>query len=188
MSYEPFFITKSLIDFFCLGSVLKKGVIMRKKKFNQKVYRKEKYRIIDGCMKWISVDEGFLKTEYGGFTKIKVSDLPEHYYGLRWTGGHDRLFIQTKGVVHIVFRESFFDTAHLFKYCCIYISYDKRIVKSKDHLSFYDNYDQVVYGNDIKQIVEEIKKHSNYDVRGIKGQITKREKWFEINKDEWLKR
>ena len=109
-----------------------------------------KYELPDGCL-------------YSGWgkqhpTKITAKDLPEWYVKTNYYSKYG--YANTKGVVDVIYRRSFFDN-HWLKDAMLGLSYHSIINKDED-VPIYKKpeIDEYFWGNDILDILSGIEKYS----------------------------
>ncbi len=122
-------------------------------------------------------------------TKIKKEDLPEDYIEIRsrsiWymTG-----YLKTSGVKDLYY--TYMKENHLFKDDYLYISYDKKIEKSKNEFGYEDvkKYDFAICGNDIIDVLFAIEENSDIDTTKVRKKIVEKFEWWKENEHEDYKR
>ena len=111
-------------------------------------------------------------------TKITKSNLPNWYIYGRYYKCFG--YLSAKSVKDVVYiPNTTFN--HMFKYDNLLISYDKKIIKNQNNnfaINSYTNYDEVVSGSIIIELLNSIKKYSNYDISKIVSQIKTKRLWF----------
>lgn len=121
-----------------------------------------KYELPDGCL-------------YSGWgsqhpTKIMAEDLPEWYVKTNYYSKYG--YVNTKGVVDVIYRRSFFDN-HWLKDAMLGLSYHSIINKDED-VPIYKKpeIDEYFWGNDILDILSGIEKYSpNIDTTLVRDGI-----------------
>lgn len=91
-------------------------------------------------------------------TKITAKDLPEWYVKTNYYSKYG--YVNTKGVVDVIYRRSFFDN-HWLKDAMLGLSYHEIIDKSEDIMMYNKNeVDEYFWGNDILCVLSGIEKYS----------------------------
>lgn len=111
-------------------------------------------------------------------TKIKPTDLPEHYiYGYMY---HQYGYISAKGVKYLIYKPNYVFDNHLFKDDFLFISYDRPIVPYNNPpiYSWFTDYGEVISGSIISKFVEAAARFSNYDVSDILLELQKKRDWY----------
>lgn len=161
------------IDAFDAGIVVRKPSGIR-----AHIYMESKTRRSGRKQEWITDPNGYLFS--GGIypTKIKPSDLPEHYiYGYMY---HQHGYISTKGVKHLVYKPNYVFDNHLFKDDFLFISYDSPIVPDHNQpiYNWYAGYDEVLSGSIICKFVDAAARFSNYDMSDILLELQRKRDWY----------
>ena len=165
-------------------------------RFKNTRYMLTRFKIIDGHICTISNDDGTL---FSGRYKTKMlpTDLPEWYlygrYHKRWG------YMSTKGIVDMVYRPNL-HVNHFLKDDFLYISYKEKIEpvteedKKSDRMLRYEEfkgYDDVVFGNEIIDILKGARQYSGFDIAPIIEQVREKEKWLrnkypdEFSQERW---
>ena len=119
--------------------------------------------------------DGYLFSHGRYKTKIRAADLPEWYVFGYFYKCHG--FLSAKGIKHMVYRPNK-SWNHMFKDDFLFISYDKPIRHTTDHIIDYVDYDERIYGGVIVEFLEAAEKYSGYDISEIKAQIEDKRLWF----------
>lgn len=166
---------------------------MKKNLSNHYVDRKYKfvYNKRDSHYDKIILDNNCLFSDKkSGFyrTKITPDDLPEYY--LTYWDGIRQNWINTKGVVDLVYRPVLEN--HILKDDALYISYNGKIkeLSRETYISTWikfdeDTYDDIIWGNHIIDFLAYAKVFSKYDIEPIKEQIwNDKMLWLKENETE----
>lgn len=103
-------------------------------------------------------------------TKITAEDLPEWYVKTNYYSKYG--YVNTKGVVDVIYRRSFFDN-HWLKDAMLGLSYHGIIDKNEDIMIYDKNeVDEYFWGNDILDVLSGIEKYSpNIDTTQVREGI-----------------
>lgn len=126
-------------------------------------------------------------------TKMKPSDLPEHYCDVR-RYCNVRNCINAQGITDL--KYSWVKENHFMKDSVLRISYsgnlepyyDEYVINGKKVKSLfvsYKNEDAIIFGNDIFKFLGYAKKYSNFDVTKIKNEFINQCDWLKENEPEF---
>lgn len=157
------------------------------KKLNSNWYTKGKFG--REIRKTIDKENEFLYSKGMYPTKIREEDLPTDYIKFQsrsiWymTG-----YLKTSGVKDLYF--TYIKENHLFKDDYLYISYDKKIEEVKNRYGNEEirNYDFLICGNDIIDVLFAIEKNSDIDTTMIRNKIKEKFEWWKENEQDDYKR
>ena len=133
-----------------------------------------------------SLPEGYLFSGWktGRKTKIKANDLPDSFircYNYKKNG-----YVQTAGVKDILYKPSPFHN-HSFKDDFVFLSYKDGKTIQKDG-TWYNNYDEYIFGNDIVNVIFGVEKHSpemKEKIDVIKKEMVKQHNAYVKEVGEW---
>ncbi len=146
---------------------------MKKQRLKQLFYTQGRFG--KGYRETLDIDNPYLYARGHYPTKLTKEDMPEDYIkffsrSIWYMTG----YIKTSGIVDLYYTYAHFN--HLFKDDYIYISYKKKITLKKDSFGWLepDNYDLVVCGNDIIDILLAANKYSHFNINKIREKIEER--------------
>lgn len=118
-------------------------------------------------------------------TKIKEEDLPKDYIKFRSkTIWYSTGFVKTSGVKDLYY--DYTKENHLFKDDYLYISYDRKIERTKDEFGF----DEIRYFNvsisgwDSIKVLLAIEKNSTIDTTEVRNKIKEKFNWWKENEQK----
>lgn len=152
-------------------------------KIRSKLYMETRLHYANHKLQFEKDPDGYLFSRGRYPTKIKASDLPEHFvYGYLYKR-HG--YISAQGVKHLKYVPDYTVTNHLFKYDSLFISYDSEIVPAEANDSLLcSGYDYVISGPIIEDFVRAVGLHSDYDIASVLEGIESKKAWFRENNDE----
>lgn len=126
---------------------------------------------------------GYLYAHGRNRTKITAEDLPEHFIPI--TVYKVQGYISVKGIVDIIYSPNY-HINHLHKDDFLYISYttpiksEPRKYSVRSELDYYD-YDALLWGMNILDFIEAVRKFKTYDIEPIAAEVIQKEKFFKEN-------
>lgn len=143
-----------------------------KKRIKANFYTISGYKYNHGMTIKYELPNGRLYSGWGSHhpTKITAEDLPEWYVKTNYYSKYG--YVNTKGVVDVIYRRSFFDN-HWLKDAMLGLSYHSIINKDED-VPIYKKpeIDEYFWGNDILDILSGIEKYSpNIDTTLVRDGI-----------------
>lgn len=143
-----------------------------KKRIKANFYTISGYKYNHGMIIKYELPNGRLYSGWGSHhpTKITAEDLPEWYVKTNYYSKYG--YVNTKGVVDVIYRRSFFDN-HWLKDAMLGLSYHSIINKDED-VPIYKKpeIDEYFWGNDILDILSGIEKYSpNIDTTLVRDGI-----------------
>ncbi len=147
-----------------------------------KYYVESKRRLTgSNANKWESLPNGRLYAN-GTFPSNKTKEtLPKSFIQVHYLGQWS--FMQSAGVVDIIYRPAYWIDNHLYKDDCLLISYkDKITLKAQDEkwarLDDFAGVDIHLFGRSIVDFVDGVEKYSHLDVSAIKQELYKKKVWY----------
>jgi len=160
-------------------------------RFKNNLYTAEDIKLVDGHLQYVSNEDGTLFS--GRYkTKIKPEDLPEWYL----YGRYYRRFgyMSAKGITDMLYLPNLVFN-HFLKDDCLLVSYGGKIVEDKPEeryrLDRYSGYDELVWGNEIIDILRGARKYSGIDIKPFIEEVRKKKEWLqqahprEFGPDKW---
>lgn len=143
-----------------------------KKRIKANFYTISGYKYNHGMTIKYELPNGRLYSGWGSHhpTKITAEDLPEWYVKTNYYSKYG--YVNTKGVVDVIYRRSFFDN-HWLKDAMLGLSYHSIINKDEDFPIYKKpEIDEYFWGNDILDILSGIEKYSpNIDTTLVRDGI-----------------
>lgn len=152
---------------------------MSKKKIKAPFYTIEEASV-RSCFQDTRLPNGWLYANGRNRTKITAEDLPEHYIPM--TVSKVDGYISVNGIVDIIYRSNY-HINHMHKDDLLYISYttpikkEPRVYNAHDDFDYY-NYDALLWGANIIDFIEAVRKYNSYDIEPIAAEVIKKEKFF----------
>ena len=150
-----------------------------------KYYAESKRRLTGkNAYKWERLPDGRLYANGIYPSKKTKETLPESfievYYLRQWS------FLQSAGVVDLIYRPAYWMDNHLYKDDCLLISYEKKITaKTQDEkwsrLDDYEGVDIYLFGSSMANFIDGVEKYSHLDVSAIKEELYKKKLWYVRN-------
>lgn len=152
---------------------------MSKKKIKAPFYTIEEASV-RSCFQDTRLPNGWLYAKGKNRTKITAEDLPEHYIPM--TVYKVQGYISVKGIKDIVYYPNY-HINHMHKDDILYISYDKSIRSEKNRfysteILEYHDYNALLWGANIIDFIEAVRKYNSYDIEPIAAEVIKKEKFF----------
>ncbi len=152
---------------------------MSEKKIKAPFYTIKKASV-RSCFHDTRLPNGWLYAKGKNRTKITAEDLPEHYIPI--TIYKVRGYISVKEIKDIVYYPNY-RINHMHKDDILYVSYDKPIRVEKcrfysTEISEYHDYDALLWGANIIDFIEAIRKFKSYDIEPIAAEVIRKEKFF----------
>lgn len=152
---------------------------MSKKKIKAPFYTIEEVSV-RSCFHDTKLPNGWLYAKGKNRTKITAEDLPEHYIPM--TVYKVDGYISVKGIIDIVYYPNY-HINHMHRDDLLYISYttpikkEPRIYNVRDDFDYY-NYDALLWGANIIDFIEVVRKYKSYNIEPIAEEVIKKEKFF----------
>lgn len=152
---------------------------MSKKKIIAPFYTVDEVSV-RSCFHDTRLPNGWLYARGKNRTKITAEDLPEHYIPM--TVYKVRGYISVKGIKDIVYYPNY-HINHMHRDDLLYISYttpikkEPRIYNVRDDFD-YSNYDALLWGANIIDFIEAVRKYKSYNIEPIAEEVIKKEKFF----------
>ena len=150
------------------------------KRFNSKLYTKEKLGWVKNNLRYMTDPNGYLYADRTYPTKITEDDLPEWYVFGRYYKCFG--YLSAKGITDMVYVPNRF-TNHFLKDDDLLIAYGGTIQENPDaseeaFWKRFSSYDMVVDGSDILYMLQGAKLYSGIDITPFYRQLDAKAEWL----------